>query len=153
MSVSEEIEFLIREKRGEEVERYAVAYEFRCAAIDEFDTGKREVLVSFSWRPDFSGNGVSVLEAVLLYLLLGNVDVVRAVQVVVIRAAKESIAVRHKFENAGCFDRSFIFRSFRFLWLRLLLSLLRLLGLLLLSLLLNLLLRLLGLFLLLLQRL
>ena len=84
MSVSEEIEFFIREKRCEVVKRNAVSDEFRSASVDIFDPYEREVLVSCLWRSDFSGNRVSCLESMLLYLILRHVYVIRRVEIVVV---------------------------------------------------------------------
>ena len=100
MAVAKEIEFLCGEKGSEEVEGNPVADEFRCAAVYELDANKREVLVSLTGRTDFTGDGVSVLERILLYLLLGDIDVVRAVKIIVIRGTQEAVAVRHDFKDA-----------------------------------------------------
>ena len=85
VSMSEKIEFLIREKRSQEIERNPVTDEFRSTSVYEINLHEREVLVTFLRRTDFSCNGVAVLQGIVLYLALGHVDVIRRVQIVVIR--------------------------------------------------------------------
>ena len=111
MGASGEVELLVREERGEEVERDAVADEFRLAAVHHGDLHQREVFVAFARRTDFSGDGVAVLEGVLLDLLLGDVDVIRRVQIVVVRTAEEAVAVGHDFQHTGSYYRALEFRS------------------------------------------
>ena len=79
MTVAKEIEFLCGEQGSEEVKRHSVTDKFRGTAVYELDAYQREIFVSFAGRTDFTGDGVSVLEGVLLYLLLGYVDIVRAI--------------------------------------------------------------------------
>ncbi len=114
VSVAQEIEFLRREEGSEEIEGYAVPYKFRRTAVDELDLDQGKILVSFARRTDFSGDGVSVFEGILLDLLLGNVDIVRGIEVIVITGAEEAITVRHNFQDAGSFNRSFEFNPGRF---------------------------------------
>ena len=64
VSVSEKIEFLLREKRSKEVERNPVSDELGTTSVDVVDLDEREILVSFSWRTDFSGYGIARLESV-----------------------------------------------------------------------------------------
>ena len=82
--MAEKIEFLVREEGSEEVERNPVADKLRSAAIHIFDAHEREVFVPFARRADLSGNGIAVLKAVLLDLLLGNVDIVGGVEIIVV---------------------------------------------------------------------
>ena len=82
--VPQQIEFLCREKGSEEVERDAVPHKFRCTAVDELDFYQREIFVAFPGRTDFTGDGVAVLEGVLLDLLLGDVNIVRRIEVIVV---------------------------------------------------------------------
>ena len=84
MAVAQEIEFLRGEQGSKEVKRHPVADKFRGTAVYELDAYKREIFVSLTWRTDFAGDGVSVLEGVLLDLLLGDVDIVRGVQVIIV---------------------------------------------------------------------
>ena len=82
--MTQQVEFFCGEQGSEEVERDAVPDKLRRAAVDEFDFYQREIFISFSGRTDFTGDGVSVLEGVLLDLLLGNVNVVRGIEVIVV---------------------------------------------------------------------
>ena len=108
MSVAQEIEFLLREERGKEVERNTIPDELNGASIHVFDIDQREILVPVSWRAYFTGDSVSALESVHLYLLDGNIYIVRGVQVIVIRRTEESIAVRHNFKHSGSFHRALV---------------------------------------------
>ncbi len=84
VAMAEQVELLVREKGGEEVERHAVADELRRPAVYELDLDEREVLVTLARGADFAGDGVAGLEGVELYLLLRDVDVVGGVKVVVV---------------------------------------------------------------------
>ncbi len=84
ISVSCDIEFFFREERGKEIERYAVADEFRLASIYELYFYQGKVFVPLSRRPDFSGNGVAVFKGVLLDLLLRNVNIVRRIEIIIV---------------------------------------------------------------------
>ena len=84
MTMSEKVEFLVREERGEEIERNAVADELRSAAVDIFDAYERELFVAFLWRTYLAGHCIACLEGVDLDLLLGYVDIVRGVEIVVV---------------------------------------------------------------------
>ena len=76
---------------------------------------------------DFTGYGVSVFKRILLDLLLGDVNVVRGIQIIIVRGAKEAITVRHNLQHAGSLDGALEFNSGRPLGLGgLLLRLLRL---------------------------
>ena len=119
-AVAEKVEFLRREEGSEEIERNAVPDEFRRAAVDVLDLDQREILVAFARRTDFTGDGIAVLQGVLLDLLLGNVDVVRGVQVIVVRGTEETVAVRHDFQHARGLDGAFEFDALRALVLLLL---------------------------------
>ena len=70
VAVSEEVEFLFREKRRKEVERNPVSDEFRRTSVDELDAYQREILVSGLRWLYFSCHGISGLEGVLLDLVL-----------------------------------------------------------------------------------
>ena len=108
-TMAEEVELLRREEGSEEVERDAVADELRRAAVDVLDLHQREILVAFARRTDFTGDGVAVLQGVLLDLLLGDVDVVRGIQIVVVRGAEEAVAVGHDLQNARSLHGTFEF--------------------------------------------
>ena len=77
MTIAEKIEFLLWEKRGQEVERNSVADEFRCTSIDVLDAYEREVLVTCFRRLDLTGYSISCLESMLLDLILRDIDVIR----------------------------------------------------------------------------
>ena len=85
VSVSQEVEFLVREEGGEKIEGNAVADEFRGASVDVFDAHEGEVFVSFAWRTDFAGNGIARFQGVCFDLVLRDVDIVRGIQVIVVR--------------------------------------------------------------------
>ncbi len=131
VAVAGEIEFLVGEERGQEIERYAVADEFRGTAVDAVDFHQREIFVAFARRTDLAQDGVARLEGVHLDLALGDVDVVRRVEVVIVGGAEETVAVGHDFQNARGFHDALEFDARLFRLLRLLLRL-RLFGLLLL---------------------
>ena len=116
VGTSGEVELLVREERGEEVKGNAVTDEFRLAAVHHGNLYQREVFVAFARRTDLSGNGVAVLEGVLLDLLLGDIDVVGRIEVVVVRTAEEAIAVGHDFQHAGGHNRALELGGLRF-WL------------------------------------
>jgi hypothetical protein len=116
VSMAEKIEFLVREERGEEIERNPVTYPLRSETVDKLDLYEREVLVALFRRTDLSGHGVPVLESVLLNLVLRNVNVIRRIEIIVVRRTKEAEAVRHDFKDTGSLYRTLILRD---LWLRL----------------------------------
>ena len=70
MTMSEKIEFLIREKRSKEIKRNTVSDELRSTSVDEVNLDEREILVSLLWRTDFSGYCIAILEGIVLYLVL-----------------------------------------------------------------------------------
>ena len=82
--VAQQVEFFCGEQGSEEVERDTVPDKLRRAAVDEFDFYQREIFVAFPRGTDFTGDGVSVFEGILLDLLLGNVNVVRGIEVIVV---------------------------------------------------------------------
>ena len=104
VTVTEEIELLIREKRCEEIERNPVPDELRRAAIDILDAHEREVLVTFLRRTDFSGYGVARLQRIALYLILGYIDIIRGIEIIVVRRTEETVAVRHDFKHSRRLD-------------------------------------------------
>ena len=84
MSVSKQVEFLVREEGSKEVERNTVADELRRTAVDIFDADQREILIPVARRTDLARHGVSGLEGVDLDLLLGDIDIVRRVQIIIV---------------------------------------------------------------------
>ena len=70
MTMAKQIELFVREEGSQEIEGNAVAYEFRGASVDVLNRDEGEILVTFLWRTDFSGYGISVLQGILLNLLL-----------------------------------------------------------------------------------
>ena len=121
-----QVEFLVREEGSEEVERHPVADEFDAASVDGADPHQREIFVALARRTDLAGNGIAALEGVVLDLLLGDVDVVRGVEIVVVGGAEETVAVRHDFQDAGRFDRALELRN---AWTEILLGILETLAL------------------------
>ena len=109
--VSQQVEFLRGEEGCEEIEGDTVPDKLGRAAVDELDLDQREVLVAFARGPDFTGDGVAVFERILLDLLLGNVDIVRRVQVIVVRGAQESVSVRHHLQHTRGFHGALEFNA------------------------------------------
>ena len=109
MSVSEEIEFLFREKWCQEVERYSVAYEFWCTSVDILDTYEREIFVAGFRRLDFSCYGITGLQRMLFDLILRYIDVIWRVQIIIVRRTKESISLRENVQNSGRLYNAFKF--------------------------------------------
>ena len=85
MAVAEKIEFLLREQRGKEIERNPVTDEFRCPSVDVFDSYEWEIFVTGLWRTYFSGYCISGLECMMLDLILRYIDVIRRVEIVIVR--------------------------------------------------------------------
>ena len=55
------------------------------------------------------GHRVAGFQRVVLDLALAHVDVVRRVQIIVIGRTQEAVAVRHDFQDPGCYHGSFEF--------------------------------------------
>ena len=70
VTLSEEIELLIREERSQEIERNPVPDEFRRPSVDIGNLYEREVFVTLLRRPDFACHGIAVLQRIVLYLAL-----------------------------------------------------------------------------------
>ena len=85
MAMAQKVEFLSGEQGSEEIERNPVPHELGSPAVYVIDLYQGEILVSFFGRTDLTGNGIAVLQGVELDLVLGDVNVVRGIQVVVIR--------------------------------------------------------------------
>ena len=109
VTVAGEVELLVGEKRGEEIERDTVADEFRTAAVDGVDAHQREILVAFARRTDVTEDGVARLEGIVLYLRLGYIDIVGRIEIVVVRRAEEAVAVRHHLEHAAGLHHAVVF--------------------------------------------
>ena len=124
VAVSQKVELLVREEWSQEVERYAVPDVLRTAAVNHLDVYEREVFVTFARRTNLSEHCVSIFQSEAFNLLGRYIDVVRTVKVVVVRAAKESVSVRHNLQHAGSGNRAFVFREWDFFRLRLLCRLL-----------------------------
>ena len=82
------------------LERLAVADEFRVETVDGGDAAQREVFFTLARRTDTALHHVAGLESVLLYLLLGYIDVVGASEIVVVARTEETVALGHDFEKA-----------------------------------------------------
>ena len=70
MTLAKKVEFLVWEKRREEIERNPVSDELWSASVDVLDSYEREVFISSLWRLDLSCNSVTGLERMLLDLIL-----------------------------------------------------------------------------------
>ena len=64
MTVSEQVELLVREEWSEEVERNPVPDKLRCASIDILYSDKREIFVSIARRSDFSRDGIAAFQCI-----------------------------------------------------------------------------------------
>ena len=115
VSMTQKIELLGREQGSEEVEGDPVPHKFRRAAVDEFDFHQREILVSLARRTDFTRDSITVFQRILFDLLLGNINIVRGIEVIVITGAQETISIGHDFQHTGSFYRAFEFHSGRLL--------------------------------------
>ena len=124
VSVAEQVELLVREERGQEIERHAVPDIFGGASVHGLDVHEREVLVAFAGRAYLAGHGVAALEGVVLDLLLRNVDVVGGIQIIVVGGAEETVSVRHYLQHSGGLDGLFEIYLLRFLLLEILLPVL-----------------------------
>ena len=95
-----QIEGLLREEGSQVFERHPVAHPRGIAAIDLEHLHHRVVLVSLARRADGADDIVARLQTGRLDLAVADIDIVRAVQVVVVGAAQVSKPFRHHFEHA-----------------------------------------------------
>ena len=102
-----EVEFLVGEEGSEVLEGHAVADILEGTAVDALYAAEGEVLLSFAGRADCGFDDVAGAQAVALDLGHGNVDVVRAGQVVEVGGAEESVAFGHDFQYTGCLEEAF----------------------------------------------
>ena len=109
MTVSQKVEFLLREKWGQEIERNSVPDKFRATPVYFQNAYQWEVFVVLAWRTDLSSHCVSIFQGICFYLLGRYIDIVRAVQIVVVGTAQETVSVRHKFQNASGLNCAFVF--------------------------------------------
>jgi hypothetical protein len=70
VSVSKQIELLVREEWSQEVERNPVSDELWSTAVDVLDLYEREVFVACLWRSDLTCHGITGLQRMLLDLVL-----------------------------------------------------------------------------------
>ena len=102
-------EFFLGKERSEVFEGDAVAHERGFAAIDPDHFYQREELLPFFGRANDAPQGVARFEPEEPDLGLGNIDVVRRSEIVVIRRTQESIAFRPDFDDTFAFDEPFEF--------------------------------------------
>ncbi len=105
VAVARETEFLAREKRRHEFELHAVTHKVGREAVDLVHAHQREVFLALARRADGTAHGVAGLQPEVLDLRRRNIDVVGRIEIVVVRRAEESVAVRHHFKNP--FTRDF----------------------------------------------
>ena len=105
---------LIREKRGQKVERHPVPDILRSTSVDSMYLDQREILVSLAGRTDLAYNGVACLQSVGLDLILRHIDVIRGVEIVVVRRAEEPVTVGHDLQHTLSLYDTVILRLFRF---------------------------------------
>ncbi len=103
------LDALLRIERREVVEQDLVAGFFRRLEVDGFDLDQREVFFAFVGRTDVAADGVAGLQVKLADLRGGDVDVVGAGEVVVIRGAQEAVAIGKDFQYAFGEDVPFFF--------------------------------------------
>ena len=115
MAVTKKIELFLREQRGEEIKRHPVTDVVRSTSVDVLDPHEREVLVTLLRRTDLTGDGVTGFEGIILYLTLADIDVVRGVEIIVVRRTEKTITVRHDLQNTRRLHSTvkLDFRSFR----------------------------------------
>ena len=104
-----ELDPLLRIKRRQIVEKNLVAGLFGRLEVDSFYLHQREILLALMRRPHLATDGVAGLQVKLANLRWRNVNVVRAGQIVVIRRAQKSVAIRKDFEHAFGEDVAFFF--------------------------------------------
>ena len=100
---------LLRIERGEVVEEDLVARLFRRLEVDRLDLDQGEILFAFMRRTDLAADGVAGLEIEFADLRRGNVNVVRAGQVVVVGRAEKTVTIRQDFQHAFSEDVTFFF--------------------------------------------
>ena len=82
------------------VEKDLVAGLFGGLEVDGFDFDESKILLAFVWRSDVAADGVASLKVELADLRGGDVDVVGAGKVVVVRGAEKAVAIGQDFEDA-----------------------------------------------------
>ena len=95
-----DVDFLVREHRGEVVERDTVADFLGQAPVDFLDFGQREVFLAGFRGADGAEHGVAVLESEEFDLRHGDIDVVGGGEVVIVGGAQETAVLAGDFEHA-----------------------------------------------------
>ncbi len=95
-----EPDVLQRVERRQVVEEDPVADPLGIVEVDRQDLDQREVVLVVLGRTDLAGDGVAGGQAEALDLRRGDVDVVRAGQVVVVRVPQETVAVLQDLQHA-----------------------------------------------------
>ncbi len=87
-------------RRREVLEIDLLGQSIRRLVVDGLDAKQREVLLGLLGRPNLPGDDIALPQAETTNLTWRDVDVIRAWQVVVVRAAKETKAVRQNLQHA-----------------------------------------------------
>src|SRR5271154_6803652 len=97
-------------QRRQVVEKYLAARDFRVFKVDGFDLDQREVALAVLWRAHLAGYSVASAQIESADLRRGDVDVVRARQVIVFGRAQEAESIREAFQHAFGEDQAVLFR-------------------------------------------
>ena len=100
LRMARQLEFLLRKQRRKALEGNAVANIFGIETVDFQYFHHRKIFFNIARRTDSASHRVAGLEAIVLYLLLRQVDIVGRSQIVVIRRAEETESVGRKLQHA-----------------------------------------------------
>ena len=87
-------------ERREVIEEYFISRDFGVLEINRLDFDEREIALTVFGRPNLSRDGVAGPQVELPDLRRGNVNVIRAGQIVVFRGAQEAEAIGQAFQDA-----------------------------------------------------
>ncbi len=107
-----EIEPLVGIERGEIVEIGPVADRIGIVEIDAGELGQREIALAVLGRADLAFDRVAGAQAPFADLVGRNIDIVRAGEVVRLRAAEEAEAVLQHFDRSDAEDFLAVFGDF-----------------------------------------
>ena len=99
-AVATECKFLVGEEWGKVFERDAVSNFCGLASVDFVYAGKGEILLALMGWTYMALDYVACLQSVMLHLGVGNIDIVRRREVIVVAGAQEAVTVLHDFEHA-----------------------------------------------------
>ncbi len=100
-----QIELFVGEKGCQVLERHTVADKVERTAVDSLNRRKREILFTLAWGTHYSLYDIPCLEAVLLDLLLSQINVVGRRHIIEISRAQEPEALVVDLEHSGCLDK------------------------------------------------